>query len=268
MENAVRDTNEETTNRAVTRPETMFANGYMVDMAASYWASALRGDKRVRPHPAAYADCIKEERAFTRVDEWKPYWDDNLGRCLPSWNLPDDNPPVHRDTTDADTDTDVTGDEHILKILNNIQKFKNPNVQQCETILQYYFRQHEVDEDMTDWHDLWQLERGHHKFLSLPREMRLSQEYPDSVDYSASVGFQIYRSFKLGSGTSVVGDTLLYTRTSKTNYWFRYTSYNDPDLGDSDAQLDFRGAIQGRGGRASLTKKMHQVCTHKHCVYN
>lgn len=94
MENAVRDTNEETTNRAVTRPETMFANGYMVDMAAAYWASALREEQRVQPHPAAFADCIKEERAFKRVDEWKPYWDDSLGRCLPSWNLPDDNPPT------------------------------------------------------------------------------------------------------------------------------------------------------------------------------
>ena len=139
---------------------------------------------------------------------------------------------------------------------------------QCQTILKHYFRQHEVDADMHDWKDLWEVERGEHRFLSLPKKERKKHEYPNSVDYSEEVGFQIYRTFKLGSGTSVVGDTLLYTRTTKTNYWFRYTSYKDTALGDSDARLDFRSAVQGSGGRTSLTKKMHQVCTQRACVCN
>ena len=77
---------------------------------------------------------------------------------------------------------------------------------------------------MHEWKDLWKVERKEHRFLSLLVHERAMHEYPDSVDYSKEVGFQIYKTFKLGYGTSVVGDTLLYTRTTKPNYWFRYTS--------------------------------------------
>ena len=70
------------------------------------------------------------------------------------------------------------------------------------------------------------------------------EEFLEAPVYAKEISFQVYKTFKLGPGTSETGNSLLYTRTTiKDNHWFRYTAYHDPNKADDDISLDFAGAL-------------------------
>ena len=254
QEDAVRDVTSEVKSRVKRLPEAMYAAWRAVQVAKQFWTSHVRGDRRFSVHPAAFDG--GEERAFVRVDDWGPL-DDSRGRCLQTWS-----PPV-------ETDWDAIA--AASRILQSVRRYAVPCSTQCKAILLHFFNEHEVDEDLPEWAQMWAQQKAYSAWLDQERSGHGPHQGPtapegfddpEPPDYDEEVGFQVYRTFKLGPGTYEVGDSTIYTRAQKKeNGWFRYTAYTDPDYAESDNNLDYTIALEGGGQLSHLSPEgmMQQV---------
>ena len=225
-------------DRAKQLPEAMYAAWKAVSVAVGFWTSPARGSTRLVVHPSAFEG--GEQRTFLRVDDWGPD-DDSRGRCLQSWQAPASRDPIL-----------LAGSAGILQ---SIRRRTVPCREQCKAVLQHFFREHDVDDELTDWTDMWEAEKRYADAFGIRqqgrRTRRTRQPDPeplvgleDEPDYDEEVGFQVYATFKLGPGTSEVGDSSIYTRTvKKDNSWFRFTSYVNSEYEESDNNLDYKATL-------------------------
>lgn len=250
QEDAVRDVTGEVKDRAKKLPEAMYAGWKAVLMTTNFWTSPARGDKRLTVHSSAYDG--GEERQFLRVDDWGPM-DDSRGRCLQTWQRC------------AETNWEELSSTP-LGVRESIRRGVIPCRVQCEEVLKHFFREHDVDDDLPPWVAIWTQEKKYARYVytiqqnrpcPIPASNNLVDEPTESVDYESEVDFQIYSTFKVGPGTSEIGDTSIYTRTvHKCNSWFRYASYIDPQYGESDNNLDYT-CVGGPNGTPQ--EMMHEV---------
>lgn len=79
---------EITKDRAITRPETLYANNVCADLTLEYLTSLARPEEwRYKVHPSAFHDVTSMQRMFKYQDYWPPASDER-GRCRGSWVPP------------------------------------------------------------------------------------------------------------------------------------------------------------------------------------
>lgn len=248
QEDSVRDVTSEVKDRARKLPEALYASWRSVQEAVDFWTSPLRGQHRLALNKSITVSA--EPRHFTCVDDWGPA-DDSRGRCVQSGKR------ILRDETQPER-----GSLH--ERIRSIVPGRTPTTWQCQAILKVYFREHEFDPDLVAWEAIWNQEKRYASW-ELGRDrgrMRGGQmaEPIYEVDYNDEVTFEMYHSFKLGEGSSIVGDSMSYTRSeTKDNSWFRHTAYKDNDTLDSDRTLDysspFRSDVRRSPGSATIMMK-------------
>ena len=239
QEDSVRDVTRVVKDRARKLPEALYAHWRGAQQAKEFWTSPLRGNDRLTIHQVAYAK--SNARVFARVDDWGPM-DDSRGRCLQTWHYP--------------TEENDSLDERTLnQRLDEMQGGQTPTWLQCKAILMLYFRDHVVDEDLPEWWDIWRAEKEHYHSLSRPGSGHSIVQPPDYKRFQ----FQVYHTFKLGEGSSIVGDSVAYVRSSsKDDSWLRCTSYQDQDIVGRDILLDY-GTPSGAAHTSPTTEMMKEV---------
>lgn len=223
QEDTVRLVVERVAKRAKVRPEATFANDRALEQNLRMWTSPVGagGGHVVRSRAKAALCPPSREATYTKRDVYPPH-DDSRGRCIGSY-IP------------ADTFQLSSSEQLEIPASSTYSRGAIPTDVECRDVLLKFLKTHSLDPELRAervWSDLSKRAKGTRR--PEPTDANAAPEW--SVE---DMEYQVYKSMRLGPGTSRIVTTRLYeAEQNRTNCYARYTTYKDarpPEDDDSDA---------------------------------